>query len=155
MSVCVQQSVRTNWCRLCIRFLCEGENSVVRLRIAGPPSRRFSPFAVHATVSLLQYRCYGFLVLCYFTVFKTKCSLLVFLWLSPFVSFDVLATTQNLLSVNLQPIPCLPHGRNRLFCVVHSPLFCHSMLQIGGFVLYDDVCTGERQVKHCKAGLLH
>lgn len=154
MSVCVQQSVRTNWCRLCIRFLCVGENSVALLRIAGPPSHRFSPLAVRATISLPQYRCSGFLVLCYFTVFKTKRSS-VFLWLSPFVSFDVQATTQNLLSVNLQPIPCLPHGRSRLLCVVHSLLFCHSMLQIGGFVLYDDVCTGDRQVKHCKSGLLH
>ena len=42
-----------------------------------------------------------------------------------------------------------PHACGRLFFVVHWLLFCHYMLQIGGFVFYDDVCTWDWKVKHC------
>lgn len=44
-----------------------------------------------------------------------------------------------------------PHAYGRLFCVVHWLLFCHYMLQIGGFVFYEDVFTGDWQVKHCNS----
>lgn len=47
-----------------------------------------------------------------------------------------------------------PHSHGRLFCVVHWLLFCHYMLQIGGFVFYEDVCTGDGQVKHCNSLLV-
>lgn len=39
-------------------------------------------------------------------------------------------------------------------CVVHWFLFCHYTLQIGGFMFYEDVCTGDGQVKHINALLM-
>lgn len=46
-----------------------------------------------------------------------------------------------------------PRVRGCLFCVVHWLLFCHYMHQIGGFVFYEDVCTGDWQVKRCNSSL--
>lgn len=88
-------------------------------------------------------------------------SSLAFLWLSPLhvLWLNSLQPKQNLFTLLLWVL-CqissfylcfLAHGC--IICVVHW-LFCHYMLQIGGFMFFEDVCSGDRQVKLCNSLLL-
>lgn len=157
MCVCVCKSVSvcglSRW-----YFFCKGESSRVTLKRAGSPAA-FSPShclrlsAGHVMLSMLQYHCFGFLVLCFLSVFSTTRSP-AFLWLSPSMSCDISAPSHNKTYLHSHALGtvsyflCLsvcmsPHACGRLFCVVHRFLFCHYMLQIGGFVFYEDMCTGD------------
>lgn len=147
----------------CPGGLCEGQSSREMLERAGSLAvfsslHCFSLSAGH--VMLLQYHCFGFLVLCYQSFLSSaqhvpQC----FFGSHPscLVIFQPPATAQSIhilmLWVQLCPISsaclCMSlHAYGCQFCVVHWLLFCHYMLQIGGFVFYEDVCPGDWQVKH-------
>lgn len=80
-------------------FFHEGESSRVTLKRAGSlatfsPSHCFSLSAGHVILSMLQYPCFGLLVLCFLSVFSTTHSP-AFLWLSPSISCDISAPSHN------------------------------------------------------------
>lgn len=91
------------WTRLCVRacpgglriFFREGESSRVTLKRAGSPatfspSHCFSLSAGHVILCMLQYHCFGFLVLCFPSVFSMTRSP-AFLRLSPSISCEISA----------------------------------------------------------------
>ncbi len=124
----------------------------------------FQPFsrschAVRVAVSLLWLSCLMFPFCLQHDTFPSvslALSLHVLWYFSPQPQQNLSAFSCSGYCV-LFPLPaCLcvsPHAYGRLFCVVHWLLFCHYMLQIGGFVFYEDVFTGDWQVKHCNSVL--
>lgn len=128
------------WTRLCVRacpgglrvFFREGESSRVTLKRAGSPatfspSHCFSLSAGHVSLCMLQYHCFGFLVLCFPSVFSMTRSP-AFLRLSPSISCEISAPSHNKTrrhSHALGTVPCfLCLSVNVSSCLWPSVLCC-------------------------------
>lgn len=151
MRVFVKVYVYAVSCRWSVFFLCEGESTSVRLGRAGSLatfSQSLQSFSrschpIHVAVSLLCFSCLMF-------PFHLQHDAFLCVYLALY--FHVLWYFSPQPQQNLQKSTFSWSGSCvRQFCDVHWLLFYHYMLQICGLMFYDDVCTGDWQVKHCKS----
>lgn len=134
--VCVSACERVFVCEsvqvVYVFFFREGESSRVTLKRAGSPatfspSHCFSLSAGHVILCMLQYHCFGFLVLCFPSVFSMTRSP-AFLRLSPSISCEISAPSHNKTrrhSHALGTVPCfLCLSVNVSSCLWPSVLCC-------------------------------